>query len=155
MPPDRNGQVIGKRFRIDALIGKGAMADVFRAVDLTTSAYVALKILRAEIGDPAGKQRFAREGEVQARLRHRNVAAMLATGVTDHSEPFLVLELLRGNTLRGLIKKTGRVEPYGRRHPHGRRVVQCGCGRQDYACALQGGRTRHDRTARWRSQHDV
>ena len=103
--------MIGQRFRIDALIGKGAMADVFRAVDLTTSAYVALKILRAEIGDPAGKQRFAREGEVQARLRHRNIAALLAAGVTDRSEPFLVLELLRGNTLRGLVKKTGKLEP--------------------------------------------
>ena len=111
VPPDRNGQVIGQRFRIDALIGKGAMADVFRAVDLQTSAYVALKILRAELADPAGKQRFAREGEIQARLRHRNVAAMLASGVTDRSEPYLVLELLRGNTLRGLIKKTGRVDP--------------------------------------------
>ena len=92
VPPDRKGQVIGQRFRIDALIGKGAVADVFRAVDLTTSAYVALRILRAEIGDPAGKQRFAREGEVQARLRHRNIAALLAAGVTDRSEPFLVLD---------------------------------------------------------------
>ncbi len=111
MPPDRKGQVIGKRFRIDALIGKGASADVWRAIDLTTSAYVALKILRAEISDPAGKQRFAREGEVQARLRHRNIAAMLASGVTDRSEPFLVLELLRGDNLRGVVKKAGRIEP--------------------------------------------
>ena len=103
--------MIGGRFRIEALIGRGAMADVFRASDLETSAQVALKILRQEIGDPAGKQRFQREGEVQARLRHRNIAALIATGITERSEPYLVLELLRGATLRGLVKKSGPVEP--------------------------------------------
>lgn len=105
---DRTGQVIGKRFRVDALIGKGAMADVYRALDLSTSAYVALKILKSAIDhDPAAQQRFVREGEVQARLRHRNVAALLASGVTGADEPYLVVELLRGKTLRGVVKTQG------------------------------------------------
>ena len=109
---DRTGQIIGQRFRIDALIGRGAMADVFRALDLQTSAYVALKILRTSLGgDPAAPQRFLREAEVQARMRHPNIAALLATGVTEHGEPYLALELLRGKTLRGVIKGEGRVEP--------------------------------------------
>ena len=107
---DRTGQVIGQRFRIDALIGKGAMAEVYRAVDLETSANVAVKVLRAAlISDSAIMQRFQREGEVQARLRHRNVAALLATGVTEKNEPYLVVELLRGKTLRGVMKQEGRV----------------------------------------------
>jgi len=111
---DRTGQVIGQvisgRWRIDALIGKGAMADVYRAIDLQTSANVAVKVLRsALISDSAIMQRFQREGEVQARLRHRNIAALLATGVTEKMEPYLVVELLRGKTLRGVIKKEGRV----------------------------------------------
>ncbi len=114
MPPDRidrTGQLIGGRFRIDAPIGKGAMADVWRALDLQTSAYVAVKVLRSSLsGDPAVQQRFAREGDVQARLRHRNIAALLATGVTDKEEPYLVVELLRGKTLRGVLKQEGRVE---------------------------------------------
>ncbi len=107
---DRTGQIIGQRFRIDALIGKGAMADVFRALDLHTQAYVALKILRTSLEDPSAYQRFVREAEVQARLRHQNVAALLATGVTDHTEPYLAMELLRGKTLRGVIKQEGRVD---------------------------------------------
>ena len=41
--PNRIGQVIGDRFRIDELIGRGAHAEVFRALDLTTSVFVALK----------------------------------------------------------------------------------------------------------------
>ncbi len=111
---DRTGQVIGQvissRWRIDALIGKGAMADVYRAIDLQTSAHVAVKVLRsALISDSAIMQRFQREGEVQARLRHRNVAALLATGVTEKLEPYLVVELLRGKTLRGVLKQEGRV----------------------------------------------
>ncbi len=111
-PKARVGQVIGKRFRIDAPIGKGAMAHVFRALDLATSAYVALKILRSAIDhDPAAQQRFVREGEVQSRLRHRNVAALLATGVTDLDEPYLVVELLRGKTLRGVVKAEGALAP--------------------------------------------
>ncbi len=110
MSGDRTGQVIGERFRIDALIGKGAMADVYRAIDLQTSANVAVKVLRsALVSDSAVMQRFHREGEVQARLRHRNIAALLATGVTEQREPYLVVELLRGKTLRGVIKQEGRV----------------------------------------------
>ncbi|MCX5744483.1 MAG: serine/threonine-protein kinase [Proteobacteria bacterium] len=106
---ERIGQTLGDRFRIEAFIGKGAMADVYRALDLTTSAHVALKILRRQLDDASARQRFEREGEVQARLRHRNVAALLDTGVTDLGEPFLVVELLRGKTLRGALKQEGRM----------------------------------------------
>jgi serine/threonine protein kinase len=110
--PTAVGQVLGQRWRIDARIGKGAMAEVYRALDLQTAAFVAVKILRNSVaGDPAVKLRFAREGEVQARLRHNNVAALLATGVTQTEQPYLVVELLRGKNLRGVIKDEGRVGP--------------------------------------------
>ncbi len=109
---DRTGQVIGDRFRIEDGIGKGAMADVYRALDLKTSAYVALKILRKHLEhDPQGRQRFEREGAVQARLRHANVAALLGSGVTAEDEPYLAVELLRGKTLRGVIKAEGALAP--------------------------------------------
>jgi serine/threonine-protein kinase len=104
--------VIGDRFRIDELIGRGAMAEVYRALDQQTHTYVALKILRhTHIADSTSLARFKREGEVQAKLRHRNVAQLLATGVTTKNEPYLAVELLRGNTLRGVVKREGRVEP--------------------------------------------
>ncbi|MBA2539145.1 MAG: serine/threonine protein kinase [Deltaproteobacteria bacterium] len=110
---DRIGQVYGRQFRIDALIGRGAMADVYRALDLSTAAYVALKVLRHHLEDldPAARQRFMREADVQAVLRHRNIAALLATGVTPADEPYLVAELLRGKSLRGVIKSEGRLDP--------------------------------------------
>jgi len=88
------------------------MAEVYRALDLETQAFVALKIMRgAHVLDPISKARFAREADVQARLRHRNVAALLATGVTDRQEPYLAVELLRGASLRGVVKNEGRIHP--------------------------------------------
>ena len=102
--------MIGERFRIDALIGRGASAEVYRALDARTQAFVALKILRHQlVADAAAQARFAREAEVQAKLRHRNVAALLATGVTDEQEPYLALELLRGTSLRSALKSDGAV----------------------------------------------
>jgi len=109
---DRTGQVIGQRFRIDAMIGRGAMAEVYRAFDLEVQAEVALKILtRSLSGEPAAKLRFTREADVQAKLRHRNIAALLATGITEHDEPYLVVELLRGKTLRHEIKAFAPLAP--------------------------------------------
>jgi eukaryotic-like serine/threonine-protein kinase len=110
---NRIGTIIGDRFRLDELIGRGAMAEVYRALDLETQAFVALKILRHQhVTDSVSLARFAREADVQARLRHRNVAALLATGVTkDKYEPYLAVELLRGRSLRSVIKGEGRVAP--------------------------------------------
>lgn len=88
------------------------MADVYRALDTSTAIYVALKVLRQSLeADPSASQRFAREAEVQERIRHRNVAALLHSGVTELGEPYLAVELLRGKTLRGVIKQEGRVDP--------------------------------------------
>jgi serine/threonine-protein kinase len=109
LPP---GTLIDQRFRIEALIGRGSMAEVYRAVDLETGDAIALKILKRNVTeDPAASLRFTREADVQAKLRHRNVAALLATGVTDDSEPYLVVELLRGKNLRHVLKAEGRVSP--------------------------------------------
>jgi len=108
---DRTGQVIGSRYRLDRLIGRGAMAEVYQAADLQDNTHVALKLLRgAHLTDRSAIARFKREAEVQGRLRHRNVAALLATGVTEYQEPYLIVELLRGKSLRGAIK-AGAVEP--------------------------------------------
>jgi serine/threonine protein kinase len=104
--------VVGDRFRVDELIGRGASAEVYRALDEHTGQAVALKIMRhTHISDSVSLARFEREGEVQARLRHRNIAALLASGVTERHEPFLAVELLRGKTLRGVVKAEGRLAP--------------------------------------------
>ena len=108
----RVGEVLDKRYRLDQLIGRGAMADVYRAEDTQSGAAVAVKILRLALSlsnEGEAVRRFAREAHVQALIRHRNVAALYGSGVTHHGEPFLVVELLRGKSLRTVVKGEGRV----------------------------------------------
>jgi serine/threonine protein kinase len=109
---NRIGQVVGDRFRVDELIGRGASAEVYRALDQETQTPVALKIMRfTHIADSVQLARFEREGAIQAKLRHRNIAALLDSGVTDKNEPYLAVELLHGKTLRGVVKAEGRLAP--------------------------------------------
>lgn len=111
-PRDRIGSVIDGRYRIDRLIGRGAMAEVFRATQLADNRAVAVKILTQQVSsNPNAQQRFAREAQVQAMIRHRNVAALMGSGLTPGREPYLVLELLRGRSLRSVLKAEGAVAP--------------------------------------------
>lgn len=88
------------------------MAEVFRATVLPEQTAVAIKILDHKLSsNPNAQQRFAREVQVQSMLRHRNVAALLGSGVTPQREPYLVLELLRGRSLRSVIKNEGAIAP--------------------------------------------
>jgi serine/threonine-protein kinase len=117
VPPsaaERVGEVLDNRYRLDKLIGRGAMADVYVAHDAATNAAVAIKILRLNLtlsNEDKAVQRFAREAQVQAMVRHRNVAALYGSGVTSRGEPYLVVELLRGKSLRTVIKAEGQIAP--------------------------------------------
>jgi serine/threonine protein kinase len=109
-PADRSGLVIDGRYRLEKLIGRGAMADVYRARDDEAGETVAVKILRDQLArDHEAVARFQREAEVQAKIRHRNVAGLYGSGVTDAAEPYLVVELLRGHSLRAVLKQQGAV----------------------------------------------
>jgi serine/threonine-protein kinase len=113
-PAERVGEILDGRYRLDQLIGRGAMADVYRAHDLETQAAVAVKILRLAlklVNEGEAERRFAREAHVQALVRHRNVAALYGSGVTGQGEPYLIVELLRGKSLRTVIKAEGQVSP--------------------------------------------
>ncbi len=109
---DRSGTVIDGRYQLEKLIGRGAMADVYRAHDSSERTAVAVKILRGQQArDAEAVARFQREAEVQGQIRHRNVAALYGGGATDMAEPYLVVELLRGHSLRALLKQQGAVHP--------------------------------------------
>jgi serine/threonine-protein kinase len=103
------GDVIDRRYTIVQLIGRGAMADVFEARDAAGMRY-ALKILRGSLArEPEARARFARESEVQRRLRHPNIAVLYGAGTTELGNPFLVMEMLHGRSLAHLLKKEKRV----------------------------------------------
>lgn len=92
------------------------MAEVFRATELDEHGgpgrVVAVKIMAQQVStNPNARERFAREARVQAMVQHRNVASLLGSGFTAEREAYLVLELLRGRSLRSVIKAEGLVAP--------------------------------------------
>ena len=100
-----SGDMLAGRFRLDALIGRGGMATVFRAWDTLLGRPVAVKLLRPEIvSDPDLALRFRREAHAAAVLHHPNVVGYLGAG-TDGDTPYLVMELVDGDDLATLIRR--------------------------------------------------
>jgi serine/threonine-protein kinase len=103
------GQVVDGRYTVIKLIGRGAMADVFEARDQVSQDKVALKILREQVArDAEAQARFRREAEVQARIRHPNVAVLHGGGLHGQM-PYLVMELLGGRSLLQILRNEGQV----------------------------------------------
>lgn len=93
---DLAGRVLAGRYRIEALIGRGGMADVYRGVDTTLERPIAVKIL-TDRSDPV-LRRFLREAQSMARLNHRNIVAVYDAGQADGLS-YIIMELVPGRTL--------------------------------------------------------
>ncbi len=104
------GEIIDGRFKVVRLIDRGSMADVFEAYDSEWKRGIALKILRGQVAsDPEALERLKREAHVQSMISHRNVAAVYGGGATKRNEPYIVVELLHGQSLRKVVRSTGAV----------------------------------------------
>ncbi len=106
-------RLLGGRYQLGPVIGRGGMAEVRRARDLRLSRDVAIKQLRVDLAsDPTFQARFRREAQAAAGLNHPNIVSVYDTGeeTEPHSGvmvPFIVMELVEGHTLRELLL-TGR-----------------------------------------------
>jgi serine/threonine protein kinase len=106
------GQTIGERYRLKALLGMGAMGQVFVAENMAIGVEVAVKLLKAElIASREFRQRFQKEAEAVGSINHQNVARFLDLVVGDPT--FLVMEYVAGPTLHQLIEHEKRL-PYER-----------------------------------------
>jgi serine/threonine protein kinase/Leucine-rich repeat (LRR) protein len=96
-------------FRVLRLLGLGGMAAVFEAEDTRLKRRVALKLLHpGTASQPGSNERFLREAQSAAALKHEHVVTIHQVGL--HGEtPFLVLELLHGETLEDYLARTGRL----------------------------------------------
>ncbi|HEX2676992.1 MAG TPA: serine/threonine-protein kinase, partial [Polyangiales bacterium] len=94
-------KVIAGRYRLESLVGEGGMASVWRAKDLTLARPVAVKLLyaRDERDHDVLIARFLREARIAASVQHRNVIHIVDFGTTDEGQPFMVMELLEGESL--------------------------------------------------------
>jgi serine/threonine protein kinase/Tol biopolymer transport system component len=101
-PPFPEGTLVGP-YRIVALLARGGMGDVYRAADPRLGREVALKTLTsAERGDGHAVERFLQEARITASLDHPNIVKVFDVGMSN-GRPFLVSELLDGETLRAPI----------------------------------------------------
>jgi eukaryotic-like serine/threonine-protein kinase len=103
----RIGTVLCDKWTIDALLGIGGMGHVFAATH-RNGRRVAIKMMRPEYAvEPLLVERFLREGYVANRVGHPGAVAILDDDVTPEGAPFLVMELLRGRTLRERLHDQG------------------------------------------------
>lgn len=93
------GQVLGGRYRLDAVLGMGAMGAVFRARHTGLERDVALKLLHQDlVASDEMRARFAREAAAISKLDHPNCVRVTDFG-SDDDHPYLVMELLQGESL--------------------------------------------------------
>ncbi len=117
MAPSRDdafaeGTTVG-RHRLARVIGEGGMGIVWAARDEENQRDVALKLLRdVRRDDPVSHARFLREAEAAMKVRHPNVARVHAIEYTDGGTPYLVMDLLEGESLRERLRGAGgRLSP--------------------------------------------
>jgi len=101
------GSILGGRYRLEDVVGEGATSRVYRAEDAESGVDVAIKVF-AFAGRAANKsfRRFVRELQINAELRHSAFPDLLDSGYVDESgAPYLVMELLEGETLAELLER--------------------------------------------------
>lgn len=104
-------EIIGKRYEVIKLLGKGGMADVYLAVDTILNREVAVKVLRSDLSsDSVALERFSREALASTELSHPNIVDVYDVG-DDGDKHYIVMEYVKGYTLKQLIKKRGAI-PY-------------------------------------------
>ena len=110
-------RMLGGRYELGSLLGRGGMAQVRRARDIRLGRQVAVKLLRTDLaGDPTFQARFRREAQASAGLNHPNIVAVYDTGEekdpdTGVSVPYIVMELVEGHTLRELLRDDRKILP--------------------------------------------
>uniref|UniRef100_UPI0012EBAFCB Stk1 family PASTA domain-containing Ser/Thr kinase n=1 Tax=Cellulomonas bogoriensis TaxID=301388 RepID=UPI0012EBAFCB len=106
-------RILGGRYEVGELIGRGGMAEVHIGHDTRLGRTVAIKILRSDLArDPSFQARFRREAQAAAALNHPSIVAVYDTGedvVTEHGGavahvPFIVMEYVEGHTVREILR---------------------------------------------------
>jgi len=104
------GDMLAGKFRVERVVGRGGMGVVIEATNVQLDQKVALKLLATGADDPSVVERFSREARAAARLRSEHVARVYDVGKDTLHGPFIVMEMLDGQTLADVIGSVGRVQ---------------------------------------------
>ncbi|MEO8905661.1 MAG: serine/threonine-protein kinase [Polyangiaceae bacterium] len=104
--------VLDGKYALLREIGSGASGTVHEAEHLVVGKFVAIKVMRREaFADPEHRDQFVTEARAAARIAHANVVDIHDLGLTPDGVPYLVMELLRGETLEDIIDTRGALPP--------------------------------------------
>jgi serine/threonine-protein kinase len=108
-------RLLGGRYELDGIVGRGGMAEVYRARDLRLDRIVAVKTLREDLArDQTFQARFRREAQSAASLNHPSIVAVYDTGEDNTGMshvPYIVMEYVDGRTIRDLLRDDRRLLP--------------------------------------------
>ena len=103
----KTGDVLDGRYVLQDTIGEGGVGTIFRAIQFKVQRPVAVKFLQREVvGEQSLKPRFEREAMALAALAHPNIVRLQDYGIA-RGNPFLVMEYVEGQTLRGVMNQAG------------------------------------------------
>jgi eukaryotic-like serine/threonine-protein kinase len=108
-------RLLGERYELEGVVGRGGMAEVYRARDIRLDRIVAIKTLRADLArDQTFQARFRREAQSAASLNNPSIVAVYDTGEdlsTGVPVPYIVMEYVDGRTVRDLLIEGHRLLP--------------------------------------------
>src|ERR1022692_1380695 len=115
VPDMTQSRLLGGRYELDGVVGRGGMAEVYRARDIRLDRVVAVKTLREDLArDATFQARFRREAQSAASLNHPSIIAVYDTGEDmegPENVPYIVMEYADGRTLRDLLREDRRLLP--------------------------------------------
>src|ERR1039457_5765280 len=115
VPDMTQPRLLGGRYELDGIVGRGGMAEVYRARDIRLDRIVAVKTLREDLArDQTFQARFRREAQSAASLNHPSIVAVYDTGedmLGPTPVPYIVMEYVDARTLRDLLREDHRLLP--------------------------------------------
>lgn len=103
------GEIIADKYRLIRVLGEGGMGAVWVAKNLALDVQVALKLIRTDVDTEGADERLLTEARATARLKHPNIVRVFDFGRTRRNDPYIVMELLQGETLGEVLDREGRL----------------------------------------------
>ncbi|HVK68526.1 MAG TPA: serine/threonine-protein kinase [Polyangium sp.] len=105
------GDVIAGKYRLSKVLGEGGMGAVWLAKNLTLDIDVAVKLIRRDFATAEASQRLLQEARAAARIGHPSIVRVFDFGTTEQKDPFIVMEVLHGESLGQTIARRRRLSP--------------------------------------------
>ena len=99
------GDIIAQKYRLTRVLGEGGMGAVWLARNMKLDVDVAIKLIRRELANPGGPRRLLQEARAAARIGHRFIVRVFDFGETELDDPFIVMEVLSGESLRDVLDR--------------------------------------------------